>query len=86
MADSAEWDAADAADSAPLPSDGGTMDLDWGQGEELVDDDSFVNAFTDEIAGITASDWDVDADVLWGDDVSPDLGADPGAAGYDFPM
>jgi hypothetical protein len=87
MGDSTDWDAADdlPADSGPRPDEGDVVDGDWGQATD-VDDDAFVSAFTDEIANVTASDWDLDADVLWGDDVPPGLGADPGAMGYDLPM
>ncbi|WP_127820427.1 hypothetical protein [Microbacterium sp. CPCC 204701] len=51
------------------------------------DGDLFANAFTDEIQNVAASDWDVDADALWGG-VEPDpydAGTASGTA-LDFPV
>ncbi|KJL40856.1 MULTISPECIES: hypothetical protein [Microbacterium] len=88
MADRADWDDADGitVDAGPAFAPGPEDAVaDWAPTDVMVDDDPFANAFTDEIANVTASDWDVDADVLWGDDASPDLGIDPGASAFDFP-
>lgn len=52
-----------------------------------VDGDLFANAFTEEIANVAVSDWDVDADALWGGaEPEPyDLGSQPGSGAFDFP-
>ncbi|GAA5205099.1 hypothetical protein [Microbacterium kyungheense] len=46
----------------------------------------FANVFTEEIENVSVSDWDVDADALWGD--RPDLyelGGEPDATAFDLP-
>jgi len=89
MADHADWDDVDAVsvDGAP-PFAAETDDavVAWSPAEEAVEDDPFANAFTEELENVAASDWDVDADALWGDDATFDVGMDPGAAAYDFPV
>ncbi len=89
MADRADWEDVDgmSADaSAHVAADIDDSAVDWAPQEDVVDDDPFANAFTDEIVNVTASDWDVDADALWGADASPDVGFDPGPGAYDFPV
>ncbi|MFB7894222.1 hypothetical protein ACFC1I_18620 [Microbacterium sp. NPDC056044] len=86
MADHGDWDDLDDMDGvggASAPADAGEA-VEWGSASGFVEDDPFANMFTDEIVNVTASDWDVDADVLWGDDAEPQLGID-GPAAYDFP-
>lgn len=85
MSDRADWDDedGDAVPATAPPAD--ELPSDWTSAGQL-DDDPFANAFTDEIVNVSASDWDVDADVLWGQDASLDLDADPGPAAYDFPV
>jgi hypothetical protein len=52
-----------------------------------VDGDLFANAFTEEIENVAVSDWDVDADALWGGaEPEPyDLGTVQGSGAFDFP-
>lgn len=66
--------------------DGGTPGA-WGatDGESWVDL-SMPNLFSAEIENVDASDWDVDADLIWGEDGDgPVDDADPGP-GFDLPM
>lgn len=55
-------------------------------GDETYDI-SGANMFTEEIENINASDWDVDSDLLWGDDgaeATVDIG--DGVFDTDFPI
>lgn len=71
-------------DDLVSPSDG---DDTFGGSVAEGDGDLFANAFTDEIQNVTASDWDVDADALWGGVASDPygLGTAPGPT-LDFPV
>ncbi|MFC8682707.1 hypothetical protein ACFT30_14415 [Microbacterium ureisolvens] len=85
MADPSDWAGADAfgvGDDHDVVQGSPSVGLD-ADPSAFLEDDGFVNAFTEEIENITASDWDVDADVLWGDDGS--LGTGPDPTGFDFP-
>ncbi len=59
------------------------------RGADGADDSSFdafdADIFTREIENVSASDWDVDTDLLWGEPDAPD---DPGADAMitDFPI
>jgi len=86
MVDRADWEDVDGVavdDSAPLAETDALVG--WSTSEDVVDDDPLANVFTEEIENVAASDWDIDADVLWGEDSSLDIGMDPGAGAYDFP-
>jgi len=54
--------------------------------DEIADGYRLMNTFNEEIENVSASDWDLDADALWGGaDETPDYGPDPGSA-FDFPI
>ncbi|HET6672749.1 MAG TPA: hypothetical protein VFG92_05175 [Agromyces sp.] len=48
-------------------------------------DPTAANLFSDEIENVNASDWEVDAALIWGDD-GGDTVIDGGSAGLDFPL
>ena len=48
-------------------------------------DPASTNLFSAEIENVNASDWDVDADRIWGDDGGSDAVDDGGVSGLDFP-
>jgi len=56
-------------DASAFPEDGSPFD---------------ANLFDDELVHIDASDWDVDADAIWGEDPALDAGS-PGF-GFDIPL
>lgn len=70
--------------ATPFPPDGDGP-REGAAGE--IDGDLFANAFTEEIENVAVSDWDVDADALWGGaEPEPyDLGPEPGYGAFDFP-
>jgi hypothetical protein len=45
-----------------------------------------ANWFSDEIENVSASDWDVDAEQIWGDDDTGAAADDAGGAGLDFSL
>jgi hypothetical protein len=47
-------------------------------------DPAGANFFSAEIENVNATDWDVDADSIWGDDGVSDAVDDGGIAGLDF--
>lgn len=49
-------------------------------------DPAGANFFSAEIENVNATDWDVDADSIWGDDGGSDAVDDGGIAGLDFPL
>ena len=49
-------------------------------------DPATANLFSAEIENVNATDWDVDADSIWGDDVGSDAVDDGGVTGLDFPL
>ncbi len=49
-------------------------------------DPAMANLFSAEIENVNATDWDVDADSIWGDDVGSDAVDDGGVTGLDFPL
>ena len=49
-------------------------------------DAATTNLFSAEIENVNATDWDVDADSIWGDDVGSDAVDDGGVTGLDFPL
>ena len=64
----------------------------WEADPDPVSDPAAANLFTAEIEHVDASDWDVDAALIWGDDID-DLDVDGGldgglggGAGLDFPL
>ncbi|MFE5407223.1 hypothetical protein [Microbacterium sp. NPDC056569] len=95
MTDRHDWDAGSSAfDDAFSVGDELFADDESPDGGEFADETStgsfdelpFANAFSEEIENVTASDWDVDADVLWGGAAgSFDTGTDPAANAFDFP-
>lgn len=87
-----DWD--DAVSGAPVgdPDPFGTaaarsgdapLDAVAADGFDQAADDPFASVFAQELENVTASDWDVDAGALWGDDGA--LGLDAGSAPVDFP-
>jgi len=46
-------------------------------------DPAGVNIFTAEIENVNSSDWEMDPDVIWGDDIGPSPDADGGSLGPD---
>ncbi|GAA5093882.1 hypothetical protein GCM10025760_24610 [Microbacterium yannicii] len=93
MADRADWEDVDgvlAGEDAPADVDA-DVDVDEPDFADasaygMVDDDPFMNSFTDEIMNVTASDWDVDADSLWGVEPALDPGTDPSPSAFDLPV
>jgi hypothetical protein len=54
--------------------------------DEIADSFRLMNTFTEEIENVSASDWDLDADALWGGvDEPTHFGPDPGSA-FDIPI
>ena len=80
----------DAASGLPpfgAPFDGGAEDDvltgdPWGADLDALS----ANWFSDEIENVSASDWDVDTDQIWGDDDTTDPADDAGGAGIDFAL
>lgn len=66
-------DGADAV-SADEPEDPALMDSAW------------TNLFSAEIENVDASDWDVDAALIWGDDGNDSVVDEGGTSGLDFPL
>jgi hypothetical protein len=99
MVESQEWDGADeapfddalvdgddlVADDEPAGQDAADDPLPASSFDASIEEFRFGNSFSEEIENVTASDWDVDADLLWGDAGSFDSGAEPDAAAFDFP-
>lgn len=54
--------------------------------ETDADTDPIASMFSDEIEDIDASDWDVDASRIWGDDEDATGIDDGGVLGLDFPL
>jgi len=103
MADGHEWDGMIDTPDDFLPADGMPVDGLGFAGEDegfapldpasatpddLDEEYPLANVFTEEIENVATSDWDVDADALWGGATSDlyDLGAEPGATAFDFPV
>ena len=58
-------------------------------GDDFADpfaDPASANLFSAEIENVNASDWDVDAARIWGDDAGSDAVDDGGDAGLDLPL
>lgn len=68
-------------DAGPLGADPWGMDF-----TDAFSDPAVSNLFSAEIENVNATDWDVDADSIWGDDVGGDAVDDGGLAGLDFPL
>jgi len=101
MAGRQDWDGMADTPGDVLPADSGPADgfeftgesvglADLGAPDAISDGfdnvNPFANVFTEEIENVSASDWDVDADVLWGDGPDLyDLGGEPDATEFDFP-
>lgn len=100
MRDGEDLDGVMATPSAAAPADSASAEGGFGatsfppDGDDPregaageVDGDLFANAFTEEIENVAVSDWDVDADALWGGaELEPyDLGTQPGSGAFDFP-
>lgn len=56
--------------------------------DELADSYRLMSSFSEEIENVTASDWQLDADEIWGGESSPeeDFGPESGTAAFDFEM
>lgn len=55
--------------------------------DEIADGYRLMTSFTEEIENVTASDWALDADEIWGgEELPPDFGTEAGGAGFDFGM
>ncbi|MEJ1156041.1 MULTISPECIES: hypothetical protein [Microbacterium] len=55
--------------------------------DEIADGYRLMTSFAEEIENVTASDWDLDADELWGGVEDPaDFGPEPGGSAFDFEM
>ena len=71
-----------SADSDDAPgADAWNMDF-----SDPFADPATANLFSEEIENVNATDWDLDADSIWGDDVGSDAVDNGGAAGLDFPL
>ena len=68
---------ADDASSADAWSDGFTA---------VSADPDAVNLFSSEIENVNATDWDIDAALIWGDDAGPAAVQDEGVTGHDFSL
>ena len=78
------------ADDVPVPTepsaDAGTPGTEpWGTDfADAFADLATANLFSAEIENVNATDWDVDADSIWGDDGGSDAVDDGGVTGIDF--
>ena len=72
---------------APLDQgDGAADDVLEGDPWDADADAMSANWFSDEIENVSASDWDVDAEQIWGDDDTGATADDAGGAGLDFSL
>jgi hypothetical protein len=88
--DAASWqhpldDAPDQATDSSADAGGAFGGGVWGDGSGEAADPTATNLFSAEIENVNASDWDIDADSIWGDDGEADVD-DGGAIGLDFPL
>lgn len=65
-----------------VPADDGMPDATWSDG--ALFDPLSTDAFSQELANIDESDWDVDADLLWGEDATGEVEPGGEAPGFDF--
>jgi hypothetical protein len=88
--DAAGWQDHLPLDDVPEPS----ADPDDALGADAWDTDfsdpfadpATANLFSAEIENVNATDWDLDADSIWGDDVAGDAVDDGGVTGLEFPL
>lgn len=71
-------------DPAATPDDLDDFDEGFWTGTAADADPAGSNIFTAEIENVNSSDWQVDPDIIWGDDSVPTHDVDGGSLGADF--
>ena len=72
------------SESAEQPDDFDALDVAFWSDAAGDSDPTGTNIFTAEIENVNSSDWEVDPDIIWGDDAGSPSDVDGGSLGADF--